>query len=170
MDSHNDERGYVLLYTLLAASLFGVLATGVLLSTLREISLSEVSVLKVKARWAAEAGVECVKYWDSEFIPSAFNTTGETPVEISCDTLVAPWSELFVRPESGTTDCNGGYDVPIFRMGPFYPGDNACALTEVTVADNLLIPEICNVTLNTRGFNDCTTRETEIVIWSTGNT
>jgi type II secretory pathway pseudopilin PulG len=166
--SRAQQRGYVLLYTLIAASLFGILATGVLVSTLRELTLSEQSIENVKARWSAEAAVECVKYWNSTVYPSAFNTVGDVAPVIYCDTPTQSSNWGFSRPLSGLTVCEE-YPVSILEMEGFFPGDRSCSRTEVTVRQNPHWSDICDVTMQTWGYNDCETRDVERTIWTTGD-
>ena len=160
---HLHEHGYILLYTILAASLFAVVATSILSSTLRELSVSEQSLQTIKARFAAEAALECISYWDGKDYPSTLNPISDADSRISCDTLVS--SVWFDRPPAVITDECSNYSRS-FVMGPFFDGDNACAEVDIIVNQNVNFSELCSVEVAATGFNDCDTREVERTVWS----
>lgn len=158
------NRGYILLYTILAASLFAVLATGILAVTLRELDLSEQSIEAAKARWAAEAGAECIQFWDRGLPASALNTTVPGFINISCVTEGATVIEEFTKDAEGTAECVG-WD-RTFLINPIFAGGTSCAEVRVEIEPIAVFPEACKVKIRSRGFNDCTTRAVERIVWT----
>ena len=160
---NETSHGYILLYTILAASLFAVLATGVLVSTLRELELSDQSIEAAKARWAAEAGVECIHYWDRDGDFSALDTTVEGFVDISCVTETGT-VEVFRKDFAGTSECEKwGHE---FLINPIFAGGTSCAEVRVEVVPLEFYEQACKVKITSRGFNNCNTREVERIVWT----
>jgi len=164
MHSTGTTQGYILLYTILAATLFSVVATGLLMSTLRELQTSDQSIEAAKARWAAEAGIECIQYWDRIQNPSRLSTESAGTDPMYCLTESGS-SVTFSKNAENTLECEpwGATDILI---NPIFTGSTACAEVSFRVDPLPHYPIVCKVQITSRGYNDCTTREVERIVWS----
>ena len=88
MSPQAHERGYILVYTILALVVFILFVTQFTRSTLRELSITDNELAAIIATGAVDAGLECIMYWnDHPTMYAPFNTN--TPAEnILCESSV----------------------------------------------------------------------------------
>jgi len=164
------QQGYILLYTVLAGALFTSLSAAVLLSTLRELDISEQELEAIQARYAADAGVECITYWQTNFWPRPLDETNggsEDERTVYCNTLwsLTSGADLkFTSPgQNGDPECNS-YNGS-FQMGPFVSDDDQCADIDIEVEPIAAFPIICVTKLTVNGYNNCSSRDVQRTLW-----
>lgn len=146
-----DHSGYILLYVVIAGSLFVALASSILISTLRELEISEQEMNAVQARFAAEAGVECITYWQTTGWPRPLDTTGPAST-IHCDTLMTPKSFTSPGPD-GNPECDAYSHV--MKIGPFKSTNDQCADIEIDIKQHTATPMVCTTNVTVHGYSDC---------------
>jgi hypothetical protein len=150
---NTKERGYVLLYVIIAGSLFAALAASILISALRELEISEQEMSAVKARFAAESGVECISYWQATNWPRPLDTTGPAST-IHCNTLIT--NESFTSPgPSGDDECDEYSHT--MQIGPFESANDQCADVIIEIEQHIATPLVCTTNVTVHGYSDCTT-------------
>jgi len=156
------ENGYVLYYVIIAVGFFAALATSVLTSTLRELEISDQELNAIKARFAAEAGVECITYWQTKYWPRPLDTT-RPAYTIHCDTLITPAS--YTSPgEDADAECDP-YSYTM-RIGPFDTANDQCADIEINITQHPATSMVCSTQVITHGYSDCSASpDTQRSLW-----
>ena len=165
---HTTNSGYILYYIIIAVGFFGALASSVLTSTLRELEISDQELNTVKARFAAEAGIECIGYWQKQHTPRPLNTNGidTPPATIHCDTVITPVA--YTSPGGDSDPECEPYGPIEIEIGPFAEVNDQCAVIELSIAQFPSNPELCSTNVIVHGYSDCTENPaTERSLWST---
>lgn len=161
----SGEQGYILLYVMLSMTLFAVLATSIVKSTVEDVELGAQELSAVRAQSAADAAVECFSYWARrpEF---PFNTN--TPaMAFDCDTG-ANSSNLTSINTGVQTECvptEETYQLPELANG-------SCSVVTIQTLP-LIVPGVldpsplCSVRIKAEGYDDCATKEVSRVRWET---
>ncbi len=82
------NKGFVVLFTVLIASVVLAMALGMANIALKQIVLTASSTDANKSFYAADTGVECALYYDLKAIPSHFTPGSTNPVSCYQDTAV----------------------------------------------------------------------------------
>jgi len=170
--THTDEGGYILLYVLLAMTLFAILASSVLKSTVEDVELGAQELAAVKAQAAADAAAECISYWARQ--PDfPFNTNTDVKT-FNCNTGAASADFASIsRNQDWCTADTEPYTLPNLANG-------GCAEVTVDVLPRLVTdlftgpsgPEasrtrLCSVRVRATGYDDCATKAVSRVRWET---
>lgn len=165
-----DNSGYVLIYTVLAISLFVYIATSLTGSIIREIDLSDTEMASLKASGASDMGMECAQYWQYETGVPAFSLNAGTVV-IRCDTPAGNYSFATGNGSQrlGPTDpC----ETPSGDTAKTYPdftiklNNDSCAILQISVKQKASNFTTCDVSVRSTGLDNCDNPTTERVRWS----
>ncbi len=160
------KRGFTIFFAMLVGSLSLAIGLAVYDLTIRELDLSATATQSQYAIYAADAGAECVLYWDSNYLGtgSAFPTStqsavpasgvtcvgqdiaahGAVPTPFSADTSTwAAWNTSQITASAATTT---------FTLMLGASGNSACAMVDVAKA---VISGAVYTTVTSRGFNAC---------------
>jgi hypothetical protein len=153
MKKQTHEKGFILVYALLIASVI-LSATGTMYAIhVKELKLSSISREATTAYFAAEEGAECAFYW---FLHGAQFKAGE-----SIEGLVPSSNPAVIPPTTTPAECDGNtltMDTWGGEDGFWYagtPSSEPCAW--VTVSLNSSTKPICLgcTEIRSRGFNTC---------------
>ena len=154
---------------MLSMTLFAVLATSIVKSTVEDVELGAQELSAVKAQSAADAAVECFSYWARrpEF---PFNTN--TPaVAFDCDT--GPDSPSLSGINTGPqTECTP-YTAPPYTLPQLANGSCSVVTIEVlpryvgTIFPSSGSTPLCSIRIKAEGYDDCGAKEVSRVRWET---
>jgi type II secretory pathway pseudopilin PulG len=147
--------GFILIYTILAIGVFAVLVTEVMYGTLREIDTSDNEIGATVANGAADAGLECVNYWQKQGYPFNSSTPGVT---IRCESSAG--AATLTTLDDTDAVCED-HTYPTITM-PF-PGGACAQITIQTVAAG---GAYCEINATVIGMDNCaspTTYRTRLV-------
>lgn len=139
IENNKNKKGFVILMVILLLSVILVVGLGVFDIIVREILISNIGRESQKAFYAADAGAECVQYWEKQggkFIPGSAYL-----IDCNGNSIVGQMSGDLASPEN-----SNNYNIPIkvnFTNG-------ACA--SVTLLINSSDPSIDTV-ITSRGYN-----------------
>lgn len=158
-----NSKGYILYYVLIVAGLFAVLASSILMGTLRDLEISDQEINALKARFAADAGVECITYWQTSYDPRPLDSTNPNAETIHCDTLLTPASLTSPGPVGGP-ECDE-YEGTI-RIGPFDYENDQCADIELNIVEHPATNMVCTTKVLVHGYSDCSASpKTQRSLW-----
>jgi hypothetical protein len=82
------NKGFALLFSVLIASLLLTIGLSILSIALKELDISSATERSIHAFYAADSGVECVKYWDLKHFPPQVPPKCDTgPCQITCGSI-----------------------------------------------------------------------------------
>lgn len=113
MLSHPGEGGFVLLFAALITSMVLAISLGIFSLIIKEVELSGASRESQRALYAADAGTECVLYWDIQ--EKAFSTTSAQVIQCADD--VATVGGGFTSSFSLSFDNDTCVDVVVDKVG-----------------------------------------------------
>lgn len=157
-----NEKGYMLIYAVLVVSAMLLFTSVVFRGTLSEFDIAYNARESAKAFSVAESGVECAQYWhNKKNRPFDTNSASST---IHCDSSTSNTTLTVGGFRDRDLDCTS-YTWPTFTFGPL--SDNSCAEVTVSVEAVERIHEnsYCNVRVVSHGYNDCTDRDVERIVW-----
>jgi hypothetical protein len=155
------NSGYILVYTVLAISLFVYIATSLTGSIIREIDLSDAEIAAQKAGMAADVGMECARYWQFDSGLQAFSTNAGTQI-IRCDTPAGSVSFSTANGAAGG-DCDSSKTYSDFVI-PL--SDGSCTTVSVTVSPMNPVTTTCMTAIRSVGHDNCANPTTERIRWA----
>lgn len=145
------QKGFILIYTLIIVGIIAVVVGIISNSILGELQISRDESESLKAFYAADTGIECIRYYQDNF--KAFNkTTAQS--DYNCG-VGDDFTVGFNPPQA---DCSGGEYVYDFTLDGFSNG--SCANVKVTVIPRTIMVEgvpieVCDLMVISVGRNSC---------------
>lgn len=143
------EKGFILIYTIIMISAILVVVGTTFSSILSEVRISRDESESLKSFYAADTGIECIRYYQNNF--QAFNPTTDQAT-YNCG-IGASFVAGFNPPEA---ECiNHTYDIVIDGFS-----NGACAIVEVTSVPRTIMIEgspvvVCDLRVISNGRNSC---------------
>ena len=145
------QKGFTLLLAVVLSSLLLSIGIAVFNSTFKGLELSSLGRDSQFAFYSADAGLECALYWDireSAFATSSASILSTSSVECREQNIADGWSLSRDATSARTT----------FTL--FFPPEEACA---IVVVDKREVLGVETTTIESRGYNTCSTTSTRRV-------
>jgi hypothetical protein len=165
-------QGFIMFYAVIIIGVMLGAAGAIMRSTRTESSVALQGADATTAVLAADAGLECVRYWQlgSTAVPHAFSAN-ETAVNATIDCGVNGAAPVTINhPFHGESNCLGADPLepdvvyPTFTIGPFT--NQSCAQVTVTVSQVMVDGQgFCKFAVQSRGLDDCTNPTVERILW-----
>lgn len=163
------NRGFIMIYTAFIIVVMLGAVTAIVRNTRTESGISTQGLASTQAQLAAEAGVECVKYWQLASGVFAFSPNNGTARTIKCG-YAANENTATVGGECGGNYClcSSDIDAPpkVYATFQIGPNDGPCAKVTVTVTQTIANGTgACDFAVQSRGLDHCSNPTVERVRW-----
>lgn len=145
----NTNRGFILLFSLLVSSVILAAGLSVTRIMIRQISLASIQKDSQMAFFAADAGVECGRYWKE-------NIPGHPQPNISCNgellKTVVPSGTVRENMSIAAISANNGTEYSFNAGGSTISDQNG---TDVAVSENCVVVTICIDSSSAQAGSEC---------------
>lgn len=138
------KKGFVLIYAVVIVGVLFIAAVATVSSVVSEFQFAVKEIESIKAFYAADTGIECARYYQET--AGAFNTTiNETSYDCGVGSFTAGENppDLLCSTKS----------YALFTSGSF--SNNACFTFKVDAKQDLDDPQLCDVSIISRGTGSC---------------
>lgn len=137
------KKGFVLIYAVVIVGVLFIVAVATVSSIVSEFQFAVKEIESIKAFYAADTGIECARYYQET--AGAFNTTSnETTYDCGVGSFTAG-----KNPPDFLCDTKSY----AFTSGSF--SNNACFTLQVEAKQDLDDPQLCDVSIISRGTGNC---------------
>ncbi len=144
------EQGYILIYTVIAITVFAVLATQLTQSTFRELNIVDRELTALLANGAVDAALECILYWnDNPDTIYAFNTN-TAAYDVTCESRTSSVTFTTSDEDYGGSTCND----KTYNAFTLELSNGSCAHAVVSV-EQLEGGYACKTIVDIEGLDDC---------------
>jgi hypothetical protein len=150
-----NKNGYTLLFAVLVSSIVLSVGISILKISKKEFLLASSARESLSAFYAADSGIECAMYWDSD-AGGALATTTVGINSISCGNHDANSPLLDISVPNYLCSIDSGYETCTTAFDVSFGSGNSCAkinITKVFGRDNNLGMDIQHTKIESRGYN-----------------
>ncbi len=127
---HKNEKGFVILFTVLISSIILAIALGISSIAYKEVVLSSAAKESQYSFFAADTGAECALYWDIQ--QNVFGATPNTPA-VQCNGISPNFSSGSSSPFAFTLSLNNDESCAKVTIDKNVPADPLNPLSTATL-------------------------------------